>query len=50
MKVLTFFMNILYFVNGNVEEAISSIATGLHKISSCTETVPVKQTHKSSVF
>ena len=49
IKVITFFINIVCFVNGNVEDAISSIGTGLHKISTWSAP-PVEQTSKSSLF
>ncbi len=52
IKVITFFINIVCFVNGNVEDAISSIGTGLHKISTWSAEAhgTVEQNSKLSVF
>ena len=50
MKVFTVFMNMLLFVNGNVEDVISTIGKGIRTVTKNHNSVPDEITTKLSVF
>tara|TARA_B100000941_G_scaffold250316_1_gene196530 strand:+ start:14 stop:169 length:156 start_codon:yes stop_codon:yes gene_type:complete len=41
MKIIVLFMNMLYFVNGHVEDATKSVSKGLQNVATRMECVPV---------
>lgn len=50
MKVFTIFMNMLLFVNGNVEDVISTIGKGIHTVTKTHNSVPDDITTKLQVL
>ena len=50
MKIITMFMNMLYFVNGNVEDVISSISKGIRAVTKNNDSVPDENTTRLSVL
>ena len=50
MKVFTIFMNMLLFVNGNVEDVISTIGKGISMITKNHNSVPDEITTKLPVL
>ncbi len=50
MKVFTIFMNMLLFVNGNVEDVISTIGKGIRTFTKNHNSVPDEITTKLQVL